>query len=269
MSEETKPEVETPTNEKKGPSPEQTAKDALEQLTKLRSGGAYIPPAKLRELLSKIQISKDSREYQQLQWDQLKKSLNGLINKVNKSNVKEVVVEFFGLNLIRGKGAFIKSLLKLQSLSMHYTAVYAAVICVINSKIPEIGELLVTRLVNQWNRVRRRGDKELGKATLLFISQLVNFQVCHDVIVLQILQSLLEKPDDVSVELATVLMTESGPYLIQNSKVATNAIFERFRNILNEGLIDQRVQFLVEELFNLRRTEFNGKEIIDEELDLI
>lgn len=51
-----------------------------------RSGGAYIPPAKLR-LMQKSIEDKSSAEYQRLAWEQLKKSINGLINKVNTSNI--------------------------------------------------------------------------------------------------------------------------------------------------------------------------------------
>ena len=45
------------------------------------TGGAYIPPAKLRMMQSQIQ-DKSSVVYQRLAWEALKKSINGLINKV-------------------------------------------------------------------------------------------------------------------------------------------------------------------------------------------
>lgn len=51
-----------------------------------RSGGAYIPPARLRELQSQIK-DKSGEAYQRITWDALKKSINGLINKVNNGSV--------------------------------------------------------------------------------------------------------------------------------------------------------------------------------------
>jgi hypothetical protein len=47
-----------------------------------RTGGAYIPPARLREMQDKIS-DKSSEAYQRMSWEALKKSINGLINKVN------------------------------------------------------------------------------------------------------------------------------------------------------------------------------------------
>ena len=46
-----------------------------------RTGGAYIPPARLRELQSQIK-DKSGEAYQRMTWDALKKSINGLVNKV-------------------------------------------------------------------------------------------------------------------------------------------------------------------------------------------
>jgi hypothetical protein len=46
-----------------------------------KSGGTYIPPAKLRALHAQI-TDRASEDYQRLTWEALKKSINGLINKV-------------------------------------------------------------------------------------------------------------------------------------------------------------------------------------------
>jgi hypothetical protein len=48
-----------------------------------RAGGAYtyIPPFKLARMMAEIQ-DKSSPEAQRMTWDALRKSLNGLINKV-------------------------------------------------------------------------------------------------------------------------------------------------------------------------------------------
>ena len=64
-----------PTEEEK----QQAAKTEDEKLLNARSGGVYIPPARLRALQAQI-TDKASTEYQRLAWDALKKSINGLIN---------------------------------------------------------------------------------------------------------------------------------------------------------------------------------------------
>jgi len=50
-------------------------------LINTRAGGVYIPPARLRMMQQQI-TDKNSAEYQRITWDALKKSINGLINKV-------------------------------------------------------------------------------------------------------------------------------------------------------------------------------------------
>ena len=39
---------------------------------------------------------KTSPEFQRMTWDALRKSLNGLINKVNVNNIKDLLPEIFG-----------------------------------------------------------------------------------------------------------------------------------------------------------------------------
>jgi len=50
-----------------------------------RTGGAYIPPARLRMMQEAI-ADKSSAAYQRLTWEALKKSINGLVNKVGLSS---------------------------------------------------------------------------------------------------------------------------------------------------------------------------------------
>ena len=60
-----------------------------------KAGGVYIPPFKLAQMLREAK-DETSAQYQRLRWDALRKSLNGLINKVNKENIKAVLPEIFG-----------------------------------------------------------------------------------------------------------------------------------------------------------------------------
>lgn len=52
-------------------------------------------------------------------------------------------------NLVRGRGLFCRSIMKSQMASPTYTPVFAALVAVVNTKFPEIGELLLHRLVLQ------------------------------------------------------------------------------------------------------------------------
>jgi len=67
-----------------------------------RTGGAYIPPARLRMMQAQI-TDKSSAQYQRIAWEALKKSINGLINKINVSNLMMIVRELLQENIVRGR----------------------------------------------------------------------------------------------------------------------------------------------------------------------
>lgn len=233
-----------------------------------KSGGVYIPPFKMAMMMKEVQ-DKSSVEYQRLTWDALRKSINGLVNKVNATNIKNIIPELFSENLIRGRGLFCRSCMKSQMASPGFTDVFAALVAVVNTKFPEVGDLLLRRIVLQLKRAYKRNDKPQLLAAVKFIGHLVNQQVAHEIIALELLTVLLEKPSDDSVEVAVGFVTECGSILQDLSPKGLHGIFERFRGILHEGEIDKRVQFLIEGLFAIRKAKFQGYPAVRPELDLV
>ena len=146
-----------------------------------RSGGAYVPPFKLAQMMRDNNTVRDasSPEYQRIAWEALKKSINGLVNKINASNVKNIVPELFSENVVRGKGLFARSVMKSQMASPQFSPVFAALVAVTNTKFPELGELVVKRVVLQFRRAFRRNDKSVCVAATKFLASLVNQQVCR------------------------------------------------------------------------------------------
>ncbi|KAJ8591866.1 MIF4G-domain-containing protein [Rhizopogon salebrosus TDB-379] len=234
-----------------------------------RSGGVYMPPARLRALQEAASSDKSSAEYQRLSWDALRKSLTGIVNRVNIANIKQIIPEIFAENLIRGRGLFARSIMKAQASSLPFTPVFAAVVSVINTKLPQVGELVLTRLISQFRRSFKRNDKTVCHSTTTFIGHLVNQAVAHEIIALQILVLLLERPTDDSIEIAVGFMREVGAYLAENSPKANATVFERFRAVLNEGSISHRVQYMIEVLMQTRKDKYKDNPILPEGLDLV
>nr|GMD19427.1 pre-mRNA-splicing factor CWC22 homolog [Ipomoea batatas] len=234
-----------------------------------RSGGVYIPPFKLARMMKEIQEDKSSVEYQRMTWDALRKSINGLVNKVNVTNIKNIIPELFAENLIRGRGLFCRSCMKSQMASPSFTDVFAALVAVVNTRFPVVGNLLLRRFILQLQRAYRRNDKPQLLAAVKFIAHLVNQKVVHELIALELLAVLLENPSDDSVEVAVGFVIECGSMLQDLTPRGFHAIFERFRGILHEGEIDKRVQFLIEGLFALLKTKFQGYPAVHPELDLV
>jgi len=245
-----------------------TAKAEYEKLLNMRSGGTYIPPARLRALQAQI-TDKTSKEYQRMAWEALKKSINGLINKVNTANIKHIVPELFGENLIRGRGLFCRSIMKAQAASLPFTPIYAAMAAVVNTKLPQVGELLIKRLIMQFRKGFKRNDKAVCLSSTTFLAHLINQQVQHEMLAGQILLLLLHKPTDDSVEIAVGFCREVGQYVEEMQPTIAMAVFDQFRNILHEADIDKRTQYMIEVLFQVRKDKFKDHPAVKEELDLV
>ncbi|KOS12530.1 mif4g-domain-containing protein [Malassezia pachydermatis] len=246
-------------------------RSALAKLAETRAGGAYVPPARLRALMAEVaRADSGSAEFQRMNWEALRKSITGLVNKVAADNIKHIAPELFaGANLIRGRGLFCRSIMHAQELSLPFTPVFAALAAIINTKLPFVGELLVTRLVMQFRRAFRRNDKTKCHATLLFLAHLTNQRVVHELLALEILVLLLEKPTDDSVELAVAFMREVGAFLTEEAPKACHSVFDRFRSVLYEGNISVRVQYMIEVLAQTRKDKFQDNPRIPEQLDLV
>ncbi|KAJ7928999.1 MIF4G-domain-containing protein [Mycena leptocephala] len=252
--------------------PKDSQSDAQAEFAKLvgsRSGGVYMPPARLRALQAAASSDKASAEYQRLSWDALRKSITGIVNRVNIVNIKAVVPELFAENLIRGRGLFCRSVMKAQASSLTYTPVFAALVAIINTKLPQVGELILARLISQFRRAFKRNDKIVCHSTTTFIGHLVNQSVAHEIIALQIIVLLIERPTDDSIEIAVGFMREVGAFLAENSPKANATVFERFRAVLNEGSISQRVQYMIEVLMQVRKDKYKDNPILPEGLDLV
>jgi len=143
-------------------------------------------------------------------WEMLRKSINGIINKVNVSNIHNVVLELFNENLLRGKGLLAKSIMKAQAASQSFTHIYAALVAIINTKLPAVMEILIHRVLLQFQRAYKRNNKIVCISSLKMIAHLVNQQVVHELLALQILALFLENPSADSIELASDFMIECG-----------------------------------------------------------
>ncbi|PSC73785.1 pre-mRNA-splicing factor CWC22-like protein [Micractinium conductrix] len=213
---------------------------------------------------------KESAQYQRMTWDALRKSINGLVNKVNAANIKHILPEVFSENLIRGKGLFCRSIMKSQMASPAFTPVYAALLAVVNTKFPELGELLLHRVVTQFKRAYRRNDKPVCMAAIKFIGHLANQQVVHELLPLEVLLLLLETPSDDGVEVAVDFLKEVGPLLEDLAPQGLSSIMDRLRTIMSEGQgVEKRTQFLIEALFGLRKAKWSGKVPVDPELEMV
>ena len=90
-----------------------------------------------------------------------------IVNQVNITNIKQIVLEQFSENLIRGRGLFAKSIMKAQAASLPFTPVFAALVASINTKLPQVGELVLTRIISQFTRKSFKRNNKVGVVFLV------------------------------------------------------------------------------------------------------
>lgn len=237
----------------------------------LKVGEKYIPPFKMNKIIADIRAKNDtkSEEYQKIMWDLLSKSINGIINKVNISNIQNIIYELFNENLLRGQGLLIKCIIRGQLTSSNYTPIYAALICVLNSKLPFIGNLYIRRYIALFKKAYKESNKIQCISTTKMIAHLINYRIVDPLLAFEILMLCLENQTDDSLELSCNFLIECGEFLSDEDANMTNDIFEKLRSILEEGNVDKRIQYIIENLFKIRKNNFKGHESIKEELDLV
>eukprot|EP00892_Ulva_mutabilis_P011560 jgi/Ulvmu1/8777/UM048_0032.1 len=236
-----------------------------------RSGGVYIPPFRLKQMLAEASQDKSTEQYQRMMWEALRKTLNGIVNKVNASNLKQIAAELLRENLQRGRGVLCQALLKAQAASPTFTPVFAALVAIVNQCVPYVTELLLARLVTLYQRAFRRSDKAVCKAAITFLAHLTNQRVLGNFTVTQVLQLLLDQPTEDSVELAVELTMATGACLEEDSPDVLHAIFHELRRILQEGRVPKRTQYQIETLMATRKAGFeaSGHPALKAELDLV
>jgi len=233
-------------------------------------GGVYIPPAKRRRMIESSQVI-DPVQSQRRSWYDQKRIIHGTINRLNTTTIKPLIGDLFEkVNLLRMRGILAKNLLQATVTSPRYADVYAALVAVVNSKLPELGELVLNRAILAFRRHYRRREKDNCLAMAMFLGQLFHQAVAHELLVLQILTLLLDgDPTDDSVEVAVQFLKTTGNALLEVSPRGVRAVIERLRSLLHEGHLNKRVEHKMEQLLKLRRNEFKDNPPLTRELDLV
>lgn len=210
-----------------------------------------------------------SEEAQRDAWTNMVKKVHGAINRVTVETVDVACKALFRVNLVRARGVFCKTVLRAQFGSPGLSDVFAAVIAVVNSRLPEIVALFIARLVAQLKEAYEAQDRELCFATGKFVACLCKQQVVGELLVLEFLMICLVDPSDGSVELAVETLRECAGALSERAPKACESIFQKLRGLLHEGSVGQRAQAMIEGVMSIRKKRLDGADILDPRLDLL
>ncbi|XP_037958156.1 putative uncharacterized protein DDB_G0282133 [Teleopsis dalmanni] len=226
------------------------------------------PPTKLRMTQDKT-TDKSSAEYQRIAWEALKKSIYGQITKIDVDNVLIISHVLLREDIVRGRNLFCRSILLIQAEHSDLTNAYAALVAIINSRFPNIGELLLKRLIFQFKIAYSRNDKRKCVTVSSFIGDLINQKVAHGVLGFELLTLLIETPTDDSVEIAIDFLKQCGIRLSEVSITAVDSAFKSLKNALVKSKLHKRIQYMIEGIFQIRKNGFRNHPPIIKKLDLV
>lgn len=245
--------------------------NATQAIKQPKRTNVYIPPHKLQQFEKDLQNSStaDKATIQRAKWEVLKREITSLVNKVNTANIENVILELFNQNLLYAKGIFVSSVLRAQSASPSFSSIYVCLIAVINSKLPEIGNLFIQRTIQQFRRAFKRSHRLTCMSSIKLIAHLINQKILTDFFALEMLIFLLEVNTSDSIEMAINFMVDVGQVLIEQNEVAATLVFERFKTLNHEGEVERKIQFKIEGLFAIRKNGFKEHKGVPKEFDLI
>lgn len=241
------------------------------ELLELWSKGKKVDKNKLNELEDKLlkDLSVKDDMYQRIKWVQLRRSIKILVNKLTRENIKETVLNAFEINLNKGKGLLVREIMKVQLRNRNLTPVYASLITVLNSKLDDIGKLTIARAVLQFRKYFLTNRRDCI-SPLVFICHLTNQRVCNEVLILQIIQLLLERPSNDSVFLTIRSLYIVGRLIESQMPTASNMIFDRLGSLMHDSEeISEDTCSQIQILFKVRRGGFKKYPAIEEDLDLV
>ncbi|GER57841.1 pre-mRNA-splicing factor cwc22 [Striga asiatica] len=218
-------------------------------------------------------VSIKQSEYQQrLKWLSTASKIVHLVWKLDSNNIRCVADEIMSHDVVWCRGPFCQAVMLAQSASPSLTTLYAALVAAVNSRFPDVGLLLVKRVVLQLRTAYNNRDRKKLLAASRFVAQLVNQEVAYEVLDLDVLQLLLIGHSHTTVYVAVRFCVECGSLLKERAPYRLRVILMEFRLMLRKGSLSRRAQVSIKRLLgaakgNRFRRYSEGLEVIVEDCE--
>lgn len=216
--------------------------------------------------MSKIKKSKGfgmekeiSIELQKSNWGALGSHVESVVQRLDETNIEESMKSLIEVNVIRGEKLVVRYVLKYQNQNNNPN-LYAAFSSLLNSKLPQYGQVLAQEATVRFIHSYRERDDQKVLTMVSLLAEMFNYKIIHEIVILQVLHTLLENFEDRSLRIVIELLQISGKRLLEVIKTAHNMVFEKLREILQGGKLSPALAELLESLFDLRRTDYQGFE---------
>ncbi|AMD21985.1 HFR130Cp [Eremothecium sinecaudum] len=194
---------------------------------------------------------------QRQNWEQIRKHIKIVLSNLQCGNVVESFKQLFEVNVLRGKGILVVEIMKMQFKNDNSPA-FAALVALFEEFIPFLGYTLSRECLLQFFECYQRGDFTGCYAASSLACELCNRDVLHEIGIFQLLFLLLEKPNRNSIDMVCYMLSVSGYHLLEVSKYVHNQIFDKLRNLVQDGNLSNVSSDQIQSLLSLRRTNYKG-----------
>eukprot|EP00758_Cryptobia_borreli_P001235 Tbor_TRINITY_DN2055_c0_g1::TRINITY_DN2055_c0_g1_i1::g.12126::m.12126/K13100/CWC22; pre-mRNA-splicing factor CWC22 len=191
---------------------------------------------------------------QRKEWNALSRRIIGAVNRASPSNFTDCAASILRRNIIRGKGIYCKAVMRMQEENPQLSEVFCALTSVINRHFPEVGALLVKRLVIQWRRYYRRKNLPGIQSTGKFINNLFTFHIIDGNMILKMLSAVLcqDEVTEFHIDIGTELFRGCFKSLEERHAKEFHFILGLFRDLLHADpkILSVRSESVVVTLFD-------------------
>lgn len=192
---------------------------------------------------------------QRSSWKVTESYLDSCLKEANQSNFEKVLRDIYEVNVVIARDVIVRLILKYQSFYDNAN-LYAGLAAALNSKIPEIGATISKEATAVFISAYNELDDVRAFSMTSLLAQLFNYEVTHEIVILQIVHLLSEDLNEPSVQIIIHLLRQCGKHLSEVSSMAHNMIFEKLREVLQQGRLSVATNQSLESLFDLRRLDY-------------
>lgn len=214
----------------------------------------------LKISMSTIINDEEGVEFQRENWEMIRSHVSPIISNLTMDNLLDSYKQLFQVNIVVGGNIVCQNVVNfiLKKQNKGQIPALAALITLLNSDVPEIGETLIKELMLTFVKQFNHRDYISCDNILQCLSILFLYDVAHEIIILQILLLLLEKN---YLQFVISVLKTCGWKLALVSRKTHNMIWEKLRYILQTQDLSKTVRESLEELFEIRQTDYkNGSQ---------
>ncbi|CCE61631.1 hypothetical protein TPHA_0A05570 [Tetrapisispora phaffii CBS 4417] len=201
----------------------------------------------------------NDEQLQKENWQMMQAHVEDVLDNISSTTIVDIFLQLLSVNLPLSRYLIVSVILNRQIVE-DKAVEYSALIALVNSEFPEIGESLIKESVAWFIKGYNTYDNRYTYSMISLISQLFNYDVLHEIAILQILHLLMDDIENGSIDIIIRVMELTGEKLSTVCKTVHNMVFEKLREILQQNIKSSNISRYslnaIESLFELRARQY-------------